>query len=76
VPAAFAKWLRGPLAKWLHSEPRRTSKAYPQGRHSSRGIGYVDPGDDVLFTFHAAPFHAYASAKKSYGYLYVVAWMD
>jgi hypothetical protein len=66
VPEVFAKWLCGSFSDWLNPKPRSRKQK----------IGYVDPASDEIFTFDDGPFHAKACAKRSYGYLYVGAWMD
>ncbi len=61
APAEFIAWLKGPMMTWL------------EGRCGER---WIDPASGDLFRLDDGVFHAIASPQRSYGYLYIGAWME
>jgi hypothetical protein len=61
VPAAFATWINKQLTKWLQAKC---------------GLSYIPPDGAETYKLDDGLFHAIACPNRSYGYLYVGAWMD
>jgi hypothetical protein len=58
---AFQRWLASGFLAWIRS---------------NCGGKFIDEGGEKMLQLDAAPFHARATARKSFGYLYIGAWCD
>jgi hypothetical protein len=56
---AFTDWLQAAVGPWLIANCNQS---------------WIDPASSKRFELDAAPYHAVASPRASYGYLYVGAW--